>query len=108
VGVAFHGPITSADGEWKLIRGPVSHGCNRMQGEHAVELAHLLGIDMTTKVWSGDTIFRDRKIPVRVLVGEPDTWEGQDVDVSYPARAGVRRPTENVKMFRTWRSQDFP
>jgi hypothetical protein len=107
-GVAFHGPITSADGEWKLIRGPVSHGCNRMQGEHAVELAHLLGVDMTSKVWSGDTIFRDREIPVKVLVGEPDTWEGQNVDVSYQARADVRRPTENVKMFRTWRSQDFP
>lgn len=107
-GVAFHGPITSADGEWKLIRGPVSHGCNRMQGEHVVELAHLLGADMTSKVWSGDTIFKNYNFPVKVLVGEPDVWDGHKVDVAYEARAEVRRPTGDVKMFRTWRSQDFP
>lgn len=107
-GVAFHGPITSSDGEWELIRGPVSHGCNRMQGEHVVELAHLIGVDMTTKVWSGNSNAGNIDIPVKVLVGESDTWEGKAVDVTYKARPEVRRPTSNVKMFRTWRSQDFP
>ncbi|MBX3233473.1 MAG: L,D-transpeptidase [Labilithrix sp.] len=108
VGVAFHGPITSSDGEWELVRGPVSHGCNRMQGEHVVELAHLIGVDMTTKVYSGNTNAANIDIPVKVLVGESDVWEGQSVDVAYKAHSGVRRPTTNVKMFRTWRSQDFP
>lgn len=107
-GVAFHGPITSSDGEWELIRGPVSHGCNRMQGEHVVELAHLIGVDMTSRIWSGNSNAGNIDVPVKVLVGESDTWEGQGVDVAYPARAEVRRPTTNVKMFRTWRSQDFP
>ncbi len=107
-GIAFHGPITAADGEWKLIRGPVSHGCNRMQGEHVVELAHLIGVDMTTKVWSGDTILRNYKIPVKVIRGSADQWNGQNVDVDYPAMASVRRPRENVKMFASWRSEDFP
>ena len=44
---AFHGPISYPVAEqWQLRRGPVSHGCSRMQGEHAVELANLIGIDM--------------------------------------------------------------
>jgi hypothetical protein len=107
-GIAFHGPITADEGEWKLIRGPVSHGCNRMQGEHVVELAHLIGVDMTTKVWSGDTILRNLKVPVKVIRGSADQWNGQNVDIDYPAAASVRRPTENVKMFKAWRSEDFP
>ena len=107
-GVAFHGPITSSDGEWELIRGPVSHGCNRMQGEHVVELAHLIGVDMTTRIWSGNSNAGNIDVPVKVLVGETDTWEGQNVDVAYKARAEVKRPTTNVKMFKTWSSQDFP
>jgi hypothetical protein len=107
-GIAFHGPITARDGDWRLIRGPVSHGCNRMQGEHVVELAHLIGVEMTTKVWSGNTVLRDIRVPVKVLRGSPDTWQGQNVDVDYPAHASVRRPTENVRMFRAWRSDDFP
>ena len=28
----------TGDLEWHLYRGPVSHGCNRMAGEHVVEL----------------------------------------------------------------------
>jgi hypothetical protein len=49
-GIAMHGPITSKDSAsapdqdvWYLRRGQVSGGCNRMLGEHVVELAHLLG-----------------------------------------------------------------
>jgi hypothetical protein len=44
-GHAFHGP-TTGDREsdvWALSRGRVSHGCNRMEGEHIVELSALLG-----------------------------------------------------------------
>lgn len=108
VGTAFHGPITSADGEWSLIRGPVSHGCNRMQGEHVVELAHLIGVDMTSKVWSGNSNAGNLQIPVKVLVGEPDVVDGLQVDVDYEARSNVTLPTGNVKKFRTWSSKDFP
>jgi hypothetical protein len=107
-GIAFHGPITAADREWKLIRGPVSHGCNRMQGEHVVELAHLIGVDMTSQLWPGNTILRNYRVPVKVLRGTPDTWEGKSIDVDYAASSSVRRPTTNVTMFKTWRSQDFP
>ncbi|MEM6252860.1 MAG: L,D-transpeptidase [Cyanobacteria bacterium P01_D01_bin.156] len=44
-GHALHGPITTRpEGDfWRLKRGEVSHGCNRMQGEHIVELAVLMG-----------------------------------------------------------------
>ena len=107
-GIAFHGPITGAAGEWKLIRGPVSHGCNRMQGEHVVELAHLIGVNMTTKVWSGGDILKNFKTPVTVVRGKADTWNGQNVDVDYPAQASVKRPTTNVAMFKAWKSTDFP
>jgi hypothetical protein len=44
-GHALHGPITgdrTAD-LWGLRRGKVSHGCNRMEGEHVIELSVLLG-----------------------------------------------------------------
>jgi hypothetical protein len=99
-GIAFHGPITAADGEWKLIRGPVSHGCNRMQGEHITELTHLIGVDMTTTVHRGDSV-TGLDVPVTVI-RKPDTWKGKQVDVDYPAQRGVKRPTENVKMFPSW------
>lgn len=42
-GFAMHGPITRTEDMWYLERGEVSHGCNRMAGEHAVELAVLYG-----------------------------------------------------------------
>lgn len=100
-GIAFHGPITAEDGQWKLIRGPVSHGCNRMQGEHVTELAHLIGVDMTSKVHSGNTA-EGFDVPVTVI-RKPDEWKGQQVDVDYPAQRGVARPTgDNVKMFKSW------
>jgi hypothetical protein len=104
-GIAFHGPITAQDGQWHLIRGPVSHGCNRMQGEHVVELANLIGVNMTTKVWTGAAV-TGLNVPVTVLHAV-DTWKGQNVDVDYPADPRVERPTDNVKMFRTWSSDDF-
>ena len=42
-GHAMHGPITPETNLWHLRRGEVSHGCNRMQGEHVTELAVLIG-----------------------------------------------------------------
>jgi hypothetical protein len=105
-GIAFHGPITKADnGDWKLIRGAVSHGCNRMQGEHVVELAHLIGVDMSTTIHGGNG-FPVTQVPVTVL-RQADTFEGKPVDVDYPALAGVQRPA-GAKMFKAWDSNDFP
>lgn len=54
---AFHGPIDFAtdgdvtgdgqpDDDWRLVRGRISKGCQRMQGEHVTELTHMLGFDM--------------------------------------------------------------
>jgi hypothetical protein len=108
-GIAFHGPITGDGAEWRLKRGPVSHGCNRMQGEHVVELAHLIGVDLTTKRWTGaDEIIRDINVPVKVIRNAPDTYEGQNVDSDYPALRGVKVPTTNVVKFPAWSSNDFP
>ena len=109
-GLAFHGPITSlrdaemGDSEWRLIRGPVSHGCERMQGEHVVELAHLLGMDMSKPHKVGDHL----QIEVKTTVStEFDSFEGELVDVDYPALATVQRPV-NGHIFPTWDSRDFP
>ena len=104
-GIAFHGPITAQDGDWKLLRGPVSHGCQRMQGEHVVELANLIGVDMSTKVFTGASV-TGLNVPVTVL-RKTDTWKGQNVDVDYPVQPGVVRPTSNVKMFKAWSADDL-
>lgn len=104
-GIAFHGPITAKDGEWKLVRGPVSHGCNRMQGEHVVELASLIGVDMTTVVHRGDAT-TGLDVPVTVL-RRADEWRGKNVDVDYPAQASVKRPRDNVRMFPSWSADDL-
>ncbi len=110
-GLAFHGPITSVtdaemgDQEWRLIRGPVSHGCQRMQGEHVVELAELLGIDMSKPHAQSDKY----TLEVKTVVSKDfDTFEGRLVDVDYPALPSVERPTGDVHMFATWDSRDFP
>lgn len=102
-GLAFHGPITQKDGEWKLIRGPVSHGCNRMQGEHVVELAHILGIDMRVPHKASEQF--TLKAQIAVIPGL-DSWNGHPVDVDYAALASVKRPTgPTVRMFATWDSR---
>ena len=50
-GHALHGPITgdAISDEWYLRRGKVSHGCNRMDGEHITELSVLLGCPASGK-----------------------------------------------------------
>lgn len=98
-GIAFHGPITFADGQWHLLRGPVSHGCNRMKGEHVTELANLIGVDMTDEVHRAGVTGLD--VPVTVI-RVPDTWKGHQVDVDYPTQPGVKRPTGDVQMFKSW------
>ena len=104
-GIAFHGPITAQDGQWKLLRGPVSHGCQRMQGEHVVELANLVGVDMTTKVFTGASV-TGLDVPVSVI-RKTDTWKDQNVDIDYPVQPGVIRPKTNVKMFKSWSADDL-
>ncbi len=93
-GIAFHGPITTARYEgtdyWSLMRGPVSHACNRMLGEHVLELARLIGFD-TGKFGT----------PVSVIAGF-DTYAGKPVDVDYEATR-FQRPA-NAKVFKTWQA----
>jgi hypothetical protein len=111
-GIAFHGPITSTpdvdtgDIEWHLLRGPVSHGCNRMAGEHVVEMASLLGVNMSQPHKVGDKSQVNLKITVQ---NDFDTFNGKLVDVDYPAEKGVvRPPPAQAKLYRTWLSDDFP
>jgi hypothetical protein len=110
-GLAFHGPISSVrnadtgDWEWSLIRGPVSHGCERMQGEHVVELAHMLGMNMSGPHKVGDSSVLGVSIDVST---EWDQVDGKLIDVDYPALASVKRPTTNVEMFETWDSRNLP
>jgi len=103
-GLALHGPITHQDQDWRLIRGPVSHGCNRMQGEHVVEVASLIGIDMSRPHLASDHAREQMPVLVTTAV---DTFGTQPVDVDYPAMPQVKRPS-GAKMFRTWSSDDFP
>jgi hypothetical protein len=102
-GIAFHGPITANGNDWKLRRGPVSHGCNRMQGEHVTELAHIMGLDMTKEhqVHGVDLMYRTIVTEEYDVVGH-GKLKGKTVDVDYPALKSVKRPTENVHMFSTW------
>jgi hypothetical protein len=95
-GIAFHGPITSRDVSgtafWSLTRGPVSHACNRMLGEHVLELAHVIGFD------SGR-----RNTPVQV-VADFDTFDGKLLDVDYPARGFTRpNPSQSI-VFPIWQA----
>jgi hypothetical protein len=93
-GIAFHGPITTARYEgtsyWSLLRGPVSHACNRMLGEHVLELARITGFD---KGQMGT--------PVKVIAGV-DTFQGKAVDVDYAATR-FERPA-NATVFKTWQA----
>jgi len=110
--LAFHGPITAENGTWRLLRGPVSHGCARMQGEHVVELAQLVGLDM------GDPEASSRGFPaaagdfrVRVLEDFDRLPDGRIVDVDYPGADGFVRPSggpETVAVFPTWSTDQFP
>jgi hypothetical protein len=129
---AFHGPIdfvedgvdnvddgtTSAD--WRLVRGRVSHGCNRMQGEHVLELTHLLGFDMTKPYSTSENVVSPTNgVPGKwiatdlVVLDEPnyDTFANpahggavEIVDVDYPKHPTVPAWPEGaaVMTFSTW------
>ena len=95
-GIAFHGPITStsigSSRYWSLLRGPVSHACNRMMGEHVLELAHVIGFDKGA-----------RGVPVTVIA-DFDRWNGKIVDVDYAAYAWTRPSASSSVVFPIWQA----
>ncbi len=118
-GIAFHGPITAQDNEapgdlsvWYLRRGQVSAGCNRMLGEHVVELAHILGISMR-KVYEPNKPYRPTTTAQVKVIADYDTYEGKYIDVDYPTDSGAKRPAsvhgaEKVVMFGSWVLKESP
>lgn len=114
--IAFHGPITRSGGLWKLMRGPVSHACNRMQGEHVVELAHLIGVNMNKKWREKDSL--ELEIEVKVLEHadfdkvEDGSLAGKFVDVDYPTAAGAEGVSKgspvSSHVFKTWNGIEKP
>jgi hypothetical protein len=118
-GIAFHGPITAQDNEapgdlevWYLRRGAVSSGCNRMMGEHVVELAHIIGINMR-KIYSANVAIRPTTTAKVKVIAEYDTYQGKYVDVDYPTDAGAKRPDavhgkDKVVMFGSWVLSEMP
>jgi len=124
LGIALHGPITSMDNAgapdmsvWYLQRGEVSGGCNRMMGEHVVELAHLGGVSMR-RVYSKNAQVRPSGAARVSVIAGYDTYGGKFVDVDYPTDAGVSRSTvtrpakvhgaERVAMFGSWVASAMP
>jgi hypothetical protein len=95
-GIAFHGPITgralSGATYWSLTRGPVSHACNRMLGEHVLELAHVIGFDRGA-----------RGTPVKVIAGF-DQLGGKNIDVDYPATGWNRPASPSAVVFPIWQA----
>ncbi len=119
---AFHGPIDFVEDfpgekgpreDWRLVRGRVSLGCQRMQGEHVLEFTHMLGFDMS-KPWTTRLNGRDPKngvqgkwIPLRLtILPEPqyDRLAGEVVDVDYPKHETVPKipAGERTRVFPTW------
>jgi hypothetical protein len=125
---AFHGPIDFVDDpapggapsqqDWRLVRGRTSAGCQRMQGEHDLELTHMLGFDMH-KPWTTKTNRADPKNGVEgqyiaadlKVLAEPlyDRIDGAIVDVDYAKDATVAPlpDGEPVRTFRTWDANDM-
>jgi hypothetical protein len=112
-GIALHGPITdtkSGDGimdTWFLRRGDVSGGCNRMMGEHVVELAHIIGVGMRSIYKANTPVTMASKVPVTVVAGY-DSYDGQLIDVDYPTDIHAVRPKGDVAMFGSWVASETP
>lgn len=118
-GIAFHGPITDQDNEapgdldvWYLRRGQVSAGCNRMMGEHVVEMSHVLGISMR-KVYAANTAIAPTTTAKVKVIADYDTYEGKYIDVDYPTDTGAKRPAsvhgaDKVVMFGSWVATEMP
>jgi hypothetical protein len=112
-GIAFHGPITARDNAgtpdlqtWYLERGAVSGGCNRMLGEHVVELTHILGVNMR-KVYDPNKAYRPTTTAAVTVISDYDTLDGKFIDVDYPTASGAVRPAtvhgaDKVVMFGSW------
>lgn len=117
-GIAFHGPITSKDNlegpdmdVWYLRRGTVSGGCNRMMGEHVVELAHAIGVNMR-KVWRYNHIYSNPSTAKTIVKSDYDVFDGKYVDVDYATDTGITRPAtvhgrDKVEMFGSWVAADY-
>lgn len=117
-GIAMHGPITSTSAVrtadlnvWVLKRGAVSGGCNRMMGEHVVEVAHAIGVNMR-KVYVANKIYTPPHAPVQVIA-DYDQYDGKAIDVDYPTDTGVVRPgkvlaADKVVMFGSWVASELP
>ncbi len=126
-GIAFHGPITcdtasggcgSQELEWYLRRGRVSSACNRMNGEHVVEVAHILGLSMRklyrrSASYDAPALQEMGSTLAEVGVTVTDDFDklddGKWVDVDYPTwdpapvtRAGSVHGAGNVAMFGSW------
>ena len=118
-GIAFHGPITFTDNQspddmdvWILKRGAVSGGCNRMLGEHVVELAHAIGVNMR-KVYRANESFVPKTTATVTVIDTFDTYDGKYIDVDYPTDVGVVRPgklygDDKVAMFGSWVASELP
>lgn len=118
-GIAFHGPITFTDNlstddvnVWVLKRGAVSGGCNRMMGEHVVELTHAIGIDMR-KVYLANQGFVPKSPAAVDVIADYDVYGDKLIDVDYPTDVGVVRPAKvvgaaNVEMFGSWVASELP
>ena len=128
-GIALHGPIThesSKNGSmsvWYLQRGKVSGGCNRMMGEHVVELAHVSGVDMRTVYGKNQSVSPPGAGKVTVLADYDQYDDGSGlkyVDSDYATNTDVPAGTEpmvrpgkvhgdaNVVMFGSWVASEEP
>jgi hypothetical protein len=117
-GIAMHGPITDAASKaggldvWYLKRGTVSSGCNRMLGEHVIEVAQLTGIDMHKVYTANASIYPSHPDHVTVIA-DYDMWNGKYIDIDYPTDVGVVRPGKvygdaQVEMFGSWVGAELP
>ena len=97
---------------WLLKRGDVSGGCNRMNGEHVIELTHAIGIDMKKAYQPNASFVPKTTAKVQVISGY-DQYDGKWIDVDYPTDVGVTRPGKiygdaNVEMFGSWVASELP
>ncbi len=126
---AFHGPIdyrelggdaAGNETDWRLRRGRISAGCQRMQGEHLLELTHMLGFDMRHPHSTAENAVdpkngvEGRYFPVKLtvlkepaydMVANPARGNAMEiVDVAYPKEASVPPLPAGraVRVFPTW------